>query len=321
MKSVYRWVVACMTAAVFVSQANASITRFDVIPAYAPADLTTFNSWVPLALKGLEGEPLTIGERNRLANPAAYEQVANSGFVDPREAVVSDGFNSWRGFADNTPDWDGLSGQFASQTGNRIHFGLAIETDGSSVVRLSDLSWEKNWLDGSFQTPSVVVSGETQSGTFAGSTYTNTRLGVVWGAGGPGDFSTATIAPSGTPGNIPVNAIYYVGIGDGLLAQNTGALTDQQDIDVIVDSFNDPGQPQQELRVRYTLASIGDSVDGSVVFKSPVNDLPGDYNRNGRVDAADYTVWKDNFFSTVYLDADGNGDGTVNAADYTVWKD
>ncbi|MCA9188253.1 MAG: hypothetical protein KDA99_21645 [Planctomycetales bacterium] len=47
----------------------------------------------------------------------------------------------------------------------------------------------------------------------------------------------------------------------------------------------------------------------------------GDYNLNGSVDAADYTVWKDGFGSTADLDADGNGDGTVDAADYTVWKD
>ncbi|MEZ6098625.1 MAG: hypothetical protein R3E01_06605 [Pirellulaceae bacterium] len=50
-------------------------------------------------------------------------------------------------------------------------------------------------------------------------------------------------------------------------------------------------------------------------------DLLGDYNKNGVVDAADYTVWKDNFGSTSALDADGNGNGTVDAADYTIWKD
>ncbi|MCA9184126.1 MAG: LamG-like jellyroll fold domain-containing protein [Pirellulaceae bacterium] len=49
--------------------------------------------------------------------------------------------------------------------------------------------------------------------------------------------------------------------------------------------------------------------------------LPGDYNGNGSVDAADYTVWKDNFGSTSDLAADGNGNGVIDAADYTVWKD
>lgn len=49
--------------------------------------------------------------------------------------------------------------------------------------------------------------------------------------------------------------------------------------------------------------------------------LLGDYNGNGMVDAADYTVWADSFGSTTALAADSNGDGVVNAADYTVWAD
>ncbi|MEM1028014.1 MAG: dockerin type I repeat-containing protein, partial [Planctomycetota bacterium] len=49
--------------------------------------------------------------------------------------------------------------------------------------------------------------------------------------------------------------------------------------------------------------------------------LAGDYNLDGVVNAADYTVWADNFGSSSNLAADGNGDGVVNAADYTVWAD
>ncbi len=52
-----------------------------------------------------------------------------------------------------------------------------------------------------------------------------------------------------------------------------------------------------------------------------VNVLPGDYNADGAVDAADYTVWQNAFGSTTDALADGNGDGVVNLADYTVWRD
>jgi hypothetical protein len=49
--------------------------------------------------------------------------------------------------------------------------------------------------------------------------------------------------------------------------------------------------------------------------------LPGDYNADGIVDAADYTVWRDTFGSTgVELPADGNGDGSVTQLDYEIWK-
>jgi T5SS/PEP-CTERM-associated repeat protein len=49
--------------------------------------------------------------------------------------------------------------------------------------------------------------------------------------------------------------------------------------------------------------------------------LPGDYNHNGIVDAADYTVWRDSLGSTgAGLAADGNINGVIDAGDYAVWK-
>lgn len=49
--------------------------------------------------------------------------------------------------------------------------------------------------------------------------------------------------------------------------------------------------------------------------------LPGDYNADGVVDAADYTVWRNTLGSEDSLRADGNRDGVVDAADYDVWRD
>lgn len=50
--------------------------------------------------------------------------------------------------------------------------------------------------------------------------------------------------------------------------------------------------------------------------------LAGDYNRDGSVDAADYTVWRDSVgrFVANYHAADGNGNGLVDQEDYDVWK-
>ena len=49
--------------------------------------------------------------------------------------------------------------------------------------------------------------------------------------------------------------------------------------------------------------------------------LPGDYNRDGVVGAADYTIWRDTLGSTTDLRADGDGSGAVDMNDYIYWKD
>src|SRR5262249_36435 len=50
--------------------------------------------------------------------------------------------------------------------------------------------------------------------------------------------------------------------------------------------------------------------------------LLGDFNLDHRVDAADYTVWRDSLGAHVVYGtgADGNGDGVVDMEDYQVWK-
>ncbi|MEX2091116.1 MAG: hypothetical protein WD971_00490 [Pirellulales bacterium] len=46
----------------------------------------------------------------------------------------------------------------------------------------------------------------------------------------------------------------------------------------------------------------------------------GDYNENGIVDAADYTVWRDNLNSAIALPNEGASANTVDQADYDFWK-
>lgn len=51
--------------------------------------------------------------------------------------------------------------------------------------------------------------------------------------------------------------------------------------------------------------------------------IPGDYNGDGQVTAADYATWKNAFGSNVTpgTGADGSNNGVVDAADYTFWRD
>jgi hypothetical protein len=61
-------------------------------------------------------------------------------------------------------------------------------------------------------------------------------------------------------------------------------------------------------------------VNGRISVVGPAN-LIGDYNNNGIVDAADYTLWRDTLGRTGSgLAADGNGNNQIDTGDYTVWK-
>lgn len=53
---------------------------------------------------------------------------------------------------------------------------------------------------------------------------------------------------------------------------------------------------------------------------TPFVALSGDFNHNGQVDAADYSVWRNTLGSTSDLRADGDGNFVVDQQDYLLWK-
>ena len=56
-------------------------------------------------------------------------------------------------------------------------------------------------------------------------------------------------------------------------------------------------------------------------YVSVFTPIPGDYNNDGIVDAADYTVWRDSLGQNgTGLAADGDGDGSITQLDYNIWK-
>jgi len=49
--------------------------------------------------------------------------------------------------------------------------------------------------------------------------------------------------------------------------------------------------------------------------------LPGDYNADGTVDAADYVVWRDNLGKSVVHFPNMYGAGSIGTAQYDLWRD
>lgn len=85
-------------------------------------------------------------------------------------------------------------------------------------------------------------------------------------------------------------------------------------------AFSTAVDAEQDLLFQYRLSN-GNKITGEVIY-APIAGVAGDYNDNGVVDAADYTIWR-NHLGQVYPltneDPD-NQDGQVTSADYDFWK-
>jgi autotransporter-associated beta strand protein len=69
-----------------------------------------------------------------------------------------------------------------------------------------------------------------------------------------------------------------------------------------------------------TFSVVQDGTNLDLQYRADVVE-PGDYNQDGIVDAADYTVWRDTLGqSGTGLAADGNQNDQIDAGDYDVWR-
>ena len=79
--------------------------------------------------------------------------------------------------------------------------------------------------------------------------------------------------------------------------------------------------PMRNFTAQQFQASIPVDGDNVVNMAISVLNVPaGDYNFDGKVDAADLTVWKADFGSTTRAEADGNGNGVVDGGDFLIWQ-
>ena len=88
---------------------------------------------------------------------------------------------------------------------------------------------------------------------------------------------------------------------------------------------NLPAAGGDGLPVTYFVGDVafmesGTTIQADAYFRlAPAPELAGDFNGDGVVDAADYTVWRDTLGSEILLAADGDGDNIVDFDDYTIW--
>ena len=219
--------------------------------------------------------------------------------------------------------------------------GNSTHGDGSNGGGISLLSGSVN------ATRSTIVLNATSGNNATGG-------GVFAGTSGLVDSIVALNLSSGVPSEIsftsfPTIAANYCLIGstNGIFIQNgSGNLLN---VDPLIGSLTNNGGPtwthallpgSPAINVGGSLGTtppqfdergtpfarvVGGRIDIGAVESQP-NPLPGDYNFNGIVDAADYSVWRDTLGSTTDLRADSSGptvgtpNGIVDQADYDFWK-
>jgi hypothetical protein len=150
----------------------------------------------------------------------------------------------------------------------------------------------------------------------------NAALAVTTGM----EFSIA-LADLGNPApgsSIRIAAVISNSDHNYLSNQSLGPFTPPQDNPG--GSGNNPGDGFNEGSFTGTLAGMDfNNFDGQQYFSITVPmavALPGDFNANGKVDAADYTVWRDNLNAPDESSLNGNGNNMdgVDQGDYDLWK-
>ena len=178
-----------------------------VAPATADVDIEVFASSAPNffgspswggylsnAMSGLQTGTMSIGDP--LTDPTAYFTFADGEIIDAGYAMVTS-YNSWVGVA-NPP------GAFASELGNRLHFGL--HASSTTQFTLADIEFEIASSDGNVLAHAGDLSGTTFNGT--------TRIGIDWGGDNAPGGGDDTIYVGGESDATLVNEVFYVGVGN-----------------------------------------------------------------------------------------------------------
>lgn len=244
-------------------------------------------------------------------------------------------YSVWNGYNDTTNELNGLTDALGSpapevkvrvrEAGDGQDFVFAAAASGLEDRHanysgfyapdlLSDLFFSRNDDDLGVRVEGLepgdydvyAIAREPNSGAGPDAASRTYRFDIGAGSASAvkvGDFGLGHVTgnPSIAPNTWVENQNYYtervsVGLGESLY--------------VLMDSINNDFGLLQGLQL----------VQRSRLFEPP--ELIGDYNRDGAVNAADYTIWRDSNGDSVppYTAGDGDGDGSVDPSDYDVWS-
>jgi hypothetical protein len=238
-----------------------------------------------------------------------------------------------------------LATQAAAVTIDDFSQGPFSETGGSNLISQADLDpnhvagGRRDFRFGAFDPPDTLAI-DPGFGALSFSTGSNSGyMTLMYGMGGPLGldftvdghdrlrfrFSNVVASPTfsmwlsiNTP--LPPMSSSPMSLDTGLVALNGGGGVLEVPFDSLPADYSNVSTLAVDLG-RFP-AGAGFVLEEIVTAGPP---LPGDFNRDGHVNADDYDEWRGRFgtslFGAIRLGPDGNGDGRIDAADYTVWRD
>lgn len=150
--------------------------------------------------------------------------------------------------------------------------------------------------------PLTLGNGATLAMTLAGTTRANGLLG-------PSEYSAINATSAALDGVLQVLLApgFVPAAGQQFSLLQAGSITG---------TFDSTSLPTLPGGLAWSTSLSPTSLVLSVVGVS----LAGDYNANGKVDAADYILWRNSLGSTTALVADGNGNHIIDQGDYSIWR-
>jgi len=231
----------------------------------------------------------------------------------------------------------GAGGSLVKQGAGTLILSGAISYTGATAVNAGTLRVNGNIAADS----AVTVNGGTLAGTGTlaglvtinggghiapGASIESLDVGsLTLAAGSILDFELATVADADTSDLINVTNSNGLTVNGGLLnLANIGSMT--SGTYKLIDYLGALTGSVSNIALGSTPSGFNFSLINNIAATSidllVSTQLLGDYNNNGQVDAADYTVWRNTLDTSVTpgSGADGNFDGHIDHGDYYVWK-
>ncbi|TWT77922.1 hypothetical protein Pla123a_17210 [Posidoniimonas polymericola] len=267
-------------------------------------------------IQGLNAEPPNFGD------PGVYENPGDLGW-HPANTNPDDLLPAFTDGLGGVRNLTGLLNENFIVGGNMPESGAPVKVveyvlaEPSDIGKINILSGNRVNSDGRIFMSASILYSTNDGATFQELGYFQSD------PSGSINSSASPVSPFD-----PAQAATFVSIFDDASSTLLSGVTNLEFSFYAVDN-DDTGQLADPFDGLNPFTGEDDAL--SPAFKSPLiweidvlapsEGTVGDYNNDGLVNAADYTVWRDTFGDTVPAGsgADGSGNGSIDLADYNTW--